>query len=226
MLRRAFALKPSSSAAAELDRDASRTDPHDMCPRWFGFSCTCGPEREQRTQRVDGDEIDTAQVDDQYAAVAYQPPGVRTHVVYVGRVDLAADGDHGEFGIGADPHTGSAAIDDCRAALTWRMVNVIELSSHEQAFARLAGTAESPSARRGPGNPDAFSTPRRKAAIPTRVECTPHLFNARPKTTDSPDISSRIPVSIPPAGDAHFRRRSSLRAWFMVSKHDLQAHPI
>jgi hypothetical protein len=74
-----------------------------MCPRWFGWGWIWRPQREQRTQSVGGNEIDTAQVDDQYAAVPYQPSGVRAHVVYVGRVDLAADGDHGAFGIGADP---------------------------------------------------------------------------------------------------------------------------
>jgi hypothetical protein len=145
----AFALKPSSSVAAELDRDAFRTDPHDMCPRWFGCGWIWRPEHEQRTQSVDGNEIDAAQVDDQYAAVPHQPSGVRAHVVYVGRVDLAADGDHGEFGIVADPYSGSAAIDDCRAVLTWRMVNVIVPSNHVQAFASLAGVAEWPSTQRG-----------------------------------------------------------------------------
>jgi hypothetical protein len=131
-------LKPSSSFAAELDRDAFRTDPHDMCPRWFGCGWIWRPKREQRTQGVDGNEIDAAQVDDQYAAVPHQPSGVRAHVVYIGRVDLAADGDYREFGIVADPNTGSAAIDDCCAVSTWRMVNVIVPSSHVQAFAGAA----------------------------------------------------------------------------------------
>jgi hypothetical protein len=131
-------LKPSSSFAAELDRDAFGTDPHDMCPRWFGCGWIWRPKREQRTQGVDGNEIDAAQVDDQYAAVPHQPSGVRAQVVYIGRVDLAADGDYGEFGIVADPNTGSAAIDDCRAVLTWRMVSVIVPSGHVQAFAGAA----------------------------------------------------------------------------------------
>jgi hypothetical protein len=115
--RHCVCLKPSSSAAAELHRHVFRTDPHDMCPRWFSSGWICRPEREQRTQSVDANEIDAAQVDDQYAAIPHQPSGVRAHVVYVGRVDLAADGDHGEFAISADPNTGSATIDDCRAVL-------------------------------------------------------------------------------------------------------------
>lgn len=94
--------KPSSSAA-ELDGDAFRTDPHDMCPRCFGWGWNWRPQCKQRTQSIGGNEIDAAQVDDQYAAVPNQPSGVRAHVVDVGRVDLAADGDHGAFGIGADP---------------------------------------------------------------------------------------------------------------------------
>src|ERR1700683_268869 len=97
-----------------------------------------GPECDQRTQTADGDGIGAAQVDDQYAAVSHQLSGVRAHVVYVGRVDLAADGDHGEFVIDADPNTGSASIDECRAVLRWRMVNVIVSSSHVQAFASFA----------------------------------------------------------------------------------------
>ena len=127
----------ASSVAAELDRDALRTDPHDMRPRWFGCGWIWGPEHEQRAQSIDGNEIDAAEVDDQYAAVPHQPSGVWAHVAYVGRVDLAADGDHGEFGIVADPNTGSAAIDD-RAVLTWRTVSVIVPSSHVEAFAGLA----------------------------------------------------------------------------------------
>src|ERR1700722_12940588 len=104
-----------------------------------------GPECDQRTQTADADEIDAAHVDDQYAAVAYQLSCVRAQVVYIGRVDLAADGDHGEFGIDADPNTGSAAIDECRAVLRWRMVNVIVSSSHVEAFASLPRVAEWPS---------------------------------------------------------------------------------
>jgi hypothetical protein len=108
--------KPSSSAA-ELDCDAFRTDPHDMCPRWFGWGWNWRPQRKQRTQGISGNEIDAAQVDDQYAAVPHQPSGVRAHLVYVGRVDLVADGDYGSFGIGADPQTGSRAIYDSRGPL-------------------------------------------------------------------------------------------------------------
>jgi len=118
-----------------------------MCPRWLRCGWIWRPEREQRTQSVDRNKVDAAQVDDQYAAVPYQPSGVRAHVVYVGPVDLAADGDHGEFGIVADPNTGSAAIDD-RAVLAWRMVNVIVPSSHVRAFAGLARVAEWPSTQR------------------------------------------------------------------------------
>jgi hypothetical protein len=124
------------------------------------------PEREQRTQSVDGKKIDAAQVDVQYAAVPYQPSGVRAHAVYVGRVDLAADGDHGAIVIVADPDTGPVAIDD-RAVSTWRMVNAIVPNSHVQAFAGLAPSGGMAEHIKGVWKPDAFEGAAQKAVAPT-----------------------------------------------------------
>jgi hypothetical protein len=156
-----------------------RTDPHDMLPRWFGCGRIWRPEREQRTQSVDGNEIDAAQVDDQYAAVPHQPSGVRAHVVYVGRVDLAADGDHGEFGIDPDPNTGSAAIEECRAVSRWRMVNVIVSSSHVKAFASFAPSGGMAEHIKGDLETQTPSEARRKGCFANpRMESTPHLRSA------------------------------------------------
>jgi hypothetical protein len=216
-------LKPSSSVAAELDRDAFRTDPHDMCPRWFGCGWIWRPEREQRVQSVEGNEIDAAQVDSQYAAVPHQPSGVRAHVVYVGRVDLAAYGDHGEFGIVADPNTGSAAIDD-RAVLTSRMVDVIVPSNHVQAFAGLAQVGEC-RARKGYLETQTLTEARRKKAVTPTLHCesTLHLLNALSPLRHAPSLLRQCTLSTPfvSAGFVHARlpHLASVFAAMAVSHH-------